>query len=118
MPGDRRYFNVEFNPNRLLYLGIGTGIPDLIRLYPLENNEFAAFSTKNDTGWNIEYGVPHAFIRRLFPSYTASSGTRIRGNFNKCGDLTQNPHYLAWNPVNEEGHTFHSPDDFGELIFE
>lgn len=114
---DPRYMNVEFNPNGLLFWGIGTGIPDLIRLMPLENDPFGFKSERSKDGWTITYQIPHAFVRRLFPSYTARSGKKFYGNFYKCGDLTPHPHYLAWSPVTE-GKTFHRPEDFGELVFE
>ena len=114
---DPRYLNVEFNPNGLLFLGIGTGIPDLVRLMPLENDPFGRKITRNGNGWTITYQITHAFIRRLFPRYTAHSGKKIYGNFYKCGDKTVHPHYLAWSPVTE-GKTFHRPAEFGELKFE
>ena len=117
VPGDRRYFNVEFNPNGLMFLGLATGIPDLVRLWPMEADLFAFSSEHTEGGWAITYEIPHEFIRRFFPSYEVKPGIAIRGNFYKCGDLTERPHFLAWNPFPEERHTFHDPDNFGEFCF-
>ena len=39
------------------------------------------------------------------------------GNFFKCGDLTEQAHYLSWNPVTSEQPDFHRPQDFGLLRF-
>ncbi|MBQ9392421.1 MAG: carbohydrate-binding family 9-like protein [Oscillospiraceae bacterium] len=117
MPGDLRYFNVEFNPNGLMFLGLGTGIPDLVRLWPLQEDVFRFESRRTQGGWEISYAIPHAFVRRFFPGYAPAAGAELRGNFYKCGDKTAQPHYLVWNPIPEEKHTFHSPVDFGRLIF-
>ena len=117
LSGDRRYFNVELNPNGLMFLGVGAGIDDLVRLQPLERDPFSFRAQRTADGWEITYAIPHAFVRRFFPAYAPCAGTAIRGNFYKCGDMTVHPHYLAWNPVNEAGHTFHAPDDFGALRF-
>jgi hypothetical protein len=41
----------------------------------------------------------------------------LRGNCYKCGDLTEQEHYLSWNPVTSEHPCFHRPQDFGRLVF-
>ena len=117
LPGDARYFNVEFNPNGCLFLGMGSGIFDLVRLTPLQEDLFAFSAARDETGWSVSYEIPHAFVRQFFPQYAPAAGMKLRGNFYKCGDLTENPHFLAWNPVREEGGTFHQPADFGTLLF-
>lgn len=114
---DPRYLNIEFNPNKLMFLGLGTGIPDLIRLVPLETEIFTPEVSYTEDGWEIRYAIPHAFVRRIFPAYRPGPGKVLYGNFYKCGDLTPHPHYLSWSPITE-GHTFHRPGDFGKLIFE
>ena len=115
--GERCYMNVELNPNGLMFLGVGTGIDDLVRIQPLQSDPFAFRAQTTADGWEITYAIPHAFVRRFFPDYAPCAGAVIRGNFYKCGDMTVHPHYLAWNAVNEAGHTFHAPDDFGVLRF-
>ena len=97
--------------------GLGTGIPDLVRLWPLQEDVFRFESRRTQGGWEISYAIPHAFVSRFFPGYAPAAGAELRGNFYKCGDKTVQPHYLVWNPIPEEKHTFHSPVDFGRLIF-
>ena len=118
MEGDGRYLNFEYNPNASLYLGMGSGTSDLIRLLPGANDLFRAAPARIPGGWEIVYQIPTAFIRRLFPDYMPVSGKTIRGNFYKCGDLTPQPHYLAWNRVDRERPNFHYPPSFGLLTFE
>ena len=115
--GDTRYLNFEFNPNGCLYLGIGSGIHDLVRLLPEEEALFQPQPRRTGSGWEITYRIPTEFIRRFFPGFTAAPGASMRANFFKCGDLTPQPHFLAWNPVTSETPAFHRPCDFGLLTF-
>ena len=117
-PGDNRYFNLEFNPNCSMYLGLGDGNGTLIRLLPEGGAPFDPKAMRTEDGWEITYRVPFSFIRTFFPDFSAESGKRIRANFYKCGDATVQPHYFAWNRVTSETPAFHRPCDFGELVFE
>lgn len=118
IPGDSRYLNIEFNPNACLYLGIGSGIHDLVRLLSDSGNPFQPEPRRIEGGWEIVYKVPTAFVRRFFPDYAPVSGGTIRANFYKCGDLTPQEHYLSWNPMTCDTPAFHRPCDFGLLTFE
>lgn len=40
----------------------------------------------------------------------------MRGNFFKCAEKSEHPHYGCWAPVDLPRPDFHSPDYFGELI--
>lgn len=112
--GDSRYINIEFNPNAAMYLGTGTGPQDLLRLLP-ENPCFLPEVARFDGGWQITYQVPFGFIRQLFPDFGPRGS--IRANCYKCGDLTPQPHFLAWNPVDSETPNFHRSQDFGIMHF-
>ncbi len=116
--GDSRYFNVEFNPNALMFLGFGAGRDTLIRLMPMSDSLFSAESRKTGDGWEIEYAIPHAFVRLFFPTYAPARGYKMHGNFYKCGDETKNEHYLSWNPVRSDLPDFHRQSDFGTIIFD
>lgn len=117
MADNNAYFNIEMNPNCVMYLGIGTNRYDLIRLLlPEEGNLEAVASTTQD-GWALTYRIPAALIRRFFPEFEIRSGAKIRGNFYKCGDKTEVPHYFAWNPVECEQPDFHLSRWFGDLYF-
>ena len=118
MPGEDRYFNVEFNPNKCMYLGIGSGKNDLVRLLPDDGK--TAFGSpeaeRTENGWQICYQIPADFVRLFFPDFVLQPGRKLRANFYKCGELCKERHYMAWNPVNSETPNFHRPWDFGELI--
>ena len=111
---DPRYVNIEFNPAGCLFLGLGDG-HFRTRLLP-EQDWFEPAPFKTPDGWGVEYRVPCAFVRTLFPGFSPAPGHVIRANCYKCGDRTKQPHYLAWNPVTSETPNFHRPQDFGEMV--
>ena len=116
--GDDRYFNIEYNPNCCIYLGIASGIDNLVRLIPEFGIPFSPKAIRTSDGWEITYQIPFEFIRRFFPEFAPTSGTKIRGNFYKCGDLTVEEHYLCWNQIISNPVSFHRPCDFGLLEFQ
>jgi len=116
--GDERYFNIEYNPNCCVYLGIASCLEDLVRLVPEFGIPFEPNAVKTNDGWEITYQIPFSFIRRFFPEFNPESGKTMKGNFYKCGDLTEKEHYLCWNMITSDKISFHRPCDFGLLEFE
>ena len=118
MEGNNRYFNIEFNPNCCVYLGIGSCLQDLVRLLPEGRDVLWPKAERTEDGWNVTYHIPASFIRQFFPGFVLESGKAIRANFYKTGDLTVEPHNFSWNPIAEGEHSFHRPCDFGVLELE
>ncbi len=120
MQEDIRYFNIEFNYNACMYLGIGSSLDTLVRLLPdCEDNVLYPHVYSTDTGWEIFYTIPFEFVRRFFPNFTVYRGKVMRANCYKCADKTVPPHYFSWNPIVYEGEfTFHAPKSFGTMIFD
>lgn len=120
VPGDSRYFNIEMTPTCALYLGVGPGVPaERLRLLPKDGNTvFDQQARVTNEGWELFYAIPYDFIRRLFPEFKVEHGLELRANCFKCGDLTDHPHWLSWNPVTKVPLSFHYPPDFGTLLFE
>lgn len=113
---DTRYLNIEMNPNCCLYLGIGTGRDDLVRMLPEQGADaLNAHCMRSETGWDLYYSLPFSLLRLFFPAFRPDG--IVRGNFYKCGDLTQQEHYLSWNRVACAEPDFHRPEFFGELVF-
>ena len=115
MENSNTYFNIEFNPNGCLFLGIGNDRYDLIRLVPVEQDPLKAEPKRTDDGWEITFRITADFIRRFFPGFELASGGMLRGNFYKCGDETKQTHYYCWNPVLQEKPDFHLSAYFGKL---
>ena len=116
--GDTRYFNIEYNVNSCVYLGIGSCLDNLVRLIPEFGFPFKPEAKRFSDGWEITYHIPFSFIRQFFPDFNPISNSSIRGNFYKCGDLTEKEHYFSWNPLTGDVLSFHRPCDFGILTFE
>lgn len=119
MDNDTRYFNIEFNLNCCMYLGLGRNLDDHTRLVHLNAKDiFSPRSRLTETGWEIFYTVPYKFIHRFFPDFEIKKGKTIRANCFKCSDLTTPSNYLSWRSVSTERFTFHKPECFGIMEFE
>ncbi len=115
MVGDARYMNFEFNPNCALCNEIGTQKANRERLHPADD-VLDVSSVRTDNGWEITYRIPFDYLRQYYPAFSGESGTQMRGNFYKCGNLTANKHYLVWNHVDSDVPNFHAPESFGTLV--
>ncbi len=114
--GDLRYFNIEYNPNACLYLGMGVNVQTLVRLLPEDIDELFYPEVKRyEGGWEVSYRVPFSFIRRFFPSFEAKTGNIIRANCYKCAEKTSKEHYMSWSRVEGEPLSFHRPQYFGYM---
>ena len=69
-----------------------------------------------ECSWELALVIP---VTALFNHNLDSfSGKTLRGNFYKCGDLLQTPHFLSWSPIDLPTPCFHCPEFFGTLHFE
>lgn len=120
-PNSQKYFNIEMNSNTAMFLGIGTGTGELIRIHPL-NRKFnlEPEAIRLPDGWQVTYRIPFSLVRFFFPDFYPASGATIRANVYKCGDLCEKKHYLTWNPIDWSilRGAFHNPLCFGEMVFE
>ena len=115
-PADDRYINFEFNPLGNVYLGFGSTRPTRVRQIVGSKEElFHPEPFYTEKGWGITYRIPFAFIRNYFPAFEAKG--EMAGNFYKCGDMTQQPHYLSWMTMQTDTPDFHRRQDFGTLRF-
>lgn len=113
---DDRYFNFEINPNACFELGFGPNRSNRIRLcHKDEQGTFRARCARTPDGWTAEYRLPLEFLRLFYPDLRLEPGASFRANCYKCGDRTERPHFLAWNPVASGTPDFHRPQDFGSM---
>lgn len=114
--GDSRYFNFEFNPLAALNLGFGGQRPARVRQIVKQPEAlFRPDPFFTGAGWGICYQIPAEFIQRYFPSFRLAG--EAAGNFYKCGDQTERPHFLSWSPMTSATPDFHRRQDFGVLLF-
>ncbi len=120
IPGQKHYFNFEFNcigtclatkrEGRELHI-----VPfDSEQLMSIERHSSLPRSAfKEQSGnfeWQLTVGIPLQLIG-------AENTDILLANFYKCGDETSDPHYISWNNILSENPDFHLPEFFGKLKF-
>lgn len=63
--------------------------------------------------WELIVSIPFK-VMGLDP---ANLPEKIMGNFYKCADKTEFPHFVSWSPIDLETPNFHCPEFFGEIYF-
>ncbi|MEW5899980.1 MAG: carbohydrate-binding family 9-like protein [Acidobacteriota bacterium] len=118
------YINVETNAIGAMLTAIG---PDRSNRRPILKEELRGFeivtSVKSPLDgyhgadlWTVEYKLPLRLIQQYYGE-KIKSGHLAKGNFYKCGDEADPPHFGAWSPVRVPRPDFHRPEYFGLLIF-
>lgn len=124
--GDGKYYNFEFNPIGTVHLAFGASRNQREFIEPsLIESDIKTFPSlgrkpidrrQEGQEWSLTVIVPvDVFVHHEGLEF---SGLRARANFYKCGDETETPHYLSWNPIDTDRPDFHQPSFFGRLIFE
>lgn len=71
---------------------------------------------KYDDYWTVETFFSFEFIKTLFGKCELKKDDIFYGNFYKCGDETEYPHFGMWSPIEAENPDFHRPEFFGKFI--
>lgn len=123
--GDDCYYNFECNCiGKLLVQGGAvnerrpTASPEVLgmvkRWSSLGSEPFE--ERPGECSWELVMVIPvSAFFKH---SVDSLDGKTMKGNFYKCGDKLQTPHFLSWNPILLKQPMFHCPAYFGTLSFE
>lgn len=72
--------------------------------------------TDADTGWSLEVAIRFADYPGLFDGKSPKGGDLWRVGLNRCGGKT-NEQYSQWSPSQTPKPNFHSPKDFGKVVF-
>lgn len=119
------YYNLEMNCIGTALLGFRKNGEDAVhateeqiatirRISSLGSSPFA--ERKQPTKWQITLAIPW----KVFFKHELSQvmGKKMRGNFYKCGDELNVPHFISWTKINTPNPSFHVPEFFGGLEFE
>lgn len=118
------YYNFEFNAIGAVLGAFGKNRYERNPLQPstLEKIEVIPSLGRNPLGsidkptrWNLWVKIPVSVL--TFSHIEDLSELDAHGNFYKCGDLLDHPHYLSWKPVLSPDPDFHLPNYFGQLSF-
>jgi len=121
-PGENSYLNFEFN-----CIGACDAARRLSRedKSPLSQEEYASIrryatadrgmfeERKGVYSWELVVAIP----LQLMGLSLNKLPEKIEGNFYKCADETDMPHYLSWNPISTPQPDFHQPAFFGDILF-
>lgn len=122
---DGNYYNFEWNAIGTVHLAYGPNLqkrkfidPEIIesRIRSYSSLGTQPLDIRKNTKWNLTVIIPADVMIHDQP--LELSGLRANANFFKCGDETDQPHYLSWNRILTDQPSFHQPRYFGRLIFE
>jgi hypothetical protein len=120
---DGFYYNIECNCIGKMAVATGSDRHNRIPVPPSIIKHIARWSSlgslpfENKSGkWELSLIIPiDVFYLNELSAFDALQG---KGNFYKCGDNLQTPHFLSWHPIESATPNFHLPVFFGELLFE
>lgn len=121
-PADTNYYNFEFNCIGTCDAAYRQSRDVKESLTPEQYAAIRRYSTLGDqpftekTGifaWDLVVAIPFE-IMGLDPQNLPEM---IKGNFYKCADDTQTPHFVSWSPIGLPTPNFHCPEFFGEISF-
>ena len=122
---NRNYYNFEFNCIGTRHLSYGPGRGNRTRINPEIVEKIKANSTlgseqfdnkAGDFEWEMMLRIPVEVF--VFDTISKLNGMQATGNFYKCGDMTDEPHFVTWTPVKTEKPDYHRPEFFGNLQFD
>jgi len=124
VPGNDKYMNFEFNcigtckaSKRVARNKDVTPYSkeelSMIKRYPsLGRKPFNEMEGMFD--WELTVKIPLR-IMGIDPNHLPE---KLLGNFYKCADGTDSPHFVSWSPIQTQVPDFHRAEFFGELYFE
>lgn len=119
-PSDEHYINFEFNCIGTCDASFRVSREDKVDLTPEQLESIGRYSSLPRETFNKKAGFFPWSLLVMIPLSILGLDTdhkpeKLLGNFYKCGDATEMPHYLSWSPIQTEQPDFHRPEFFGEL---
>lgn len=112
------YINFEGTACAALNCGVGAGRNDRTPINEMIGEIPTLEAGRDGEFWWIEFFLSLDVIEKVFGEVDVNSGAEYRGNFYKCGELTESPHYLAWSQIDLPRPDYHCSDFFGKFIME
>lgn len=70
---------------------------------------------QNEKYWGWELMIPLSLIRNVYGRADFHTGSRLTGNFYKCGDRTEHPHYASFTRIDLPHPNFRHPEFFADM---
>lgn len=111
------YYNFEFNVLATGLIGYGPAVKserNRLSNEQVDSVDACVQLVKKDgvKKWESYLLIP----KRIFGE-VSFSGKTYHANFYKCGDGLPDPHFMAWNNIDNATPNFHLPQFFGEVSF-
>lgn len=113
-----QYLNFEVNSNGAMLCGFGEKRGDRTPVEQMGIQMPRVLADKKEDCWEISYNISMDLIKELYGVCKFEPGYVIKGNFYKCGDKTNKPHYGCWNSIEAPKPDFHQPGFFGRMILD
>ena len=122
--GEKTYRNFEFNAHGVLLASKRESKDNAEQLAEGVMASIERFATIEHvykegvqlSNWTLFAAIPKEALGFLADENLSAQA--IGANFYKCGDETNEPHFISWNAIDMPKPNFHVPQFFGELIFE
>ena len=122
--GEKTYRNFEFNAHGVLLASkreskenaeeLAEGLMASIQRFAIIEHVYKDGAQLSN--WTLYAAIPKEALGFLADENLSEQ--IIGANFYKCGDETNEPHFISWNAIDMPKPNFHVPQFFGELIFE
>lgn len=117
------YYNIESNCIGKILVGTGVNRNNRTRVADEKIEKIKRWSSLGSSpvdgqsgGWELSLILPKSLF--LLDPIDSFDNLTAKGNFYKCGDDLQQPHFLSWNAIQNETPNFHLSEYFGKLKFE
>lgn len=116
------YYNLEFNALGTVLGGFGATNTNRLSIDNAILSQIKSHSSihQNDssgeiTNWELIVNIPFSvfFLHQI----NSLRQVTAKGNFYKCGDDLDQPHFLSWSPIKYPLPNFHLSQFFAEIIF-
>lgn len=111
-----KYINFEVNAKGCMLSAIGPDRYDRTPLRDLGISLPHVEVTRTEKSWQVSYLVSFELVRTAYGRTDDFQPENIKGNFYKCGDKTDWPHYGCWAPVAAPQPDYHRPECFQKLL--
>lgn len=113
--GRKEYLNFEMNPNGAYLCQFGEERENRVFIKSLTDCEADITAQVCENGWSVELFVPVSLVSEAFNESFKAGPCTLKGNFYKCGDLTEKPHYGSFSKMTTLPPGFHNPECFAEI---
>ena len=109
------YVNFEINCEGVYLSQYGATRENRVFIKELTGIEVDVSTEITDDGWSLELFVPCELISQVYGKKFLADKCTIKGNFTKCGDLTEYPHYISFSKLTTLDRGFHNPEYFSVI---